>query len=165
MLAAVLLTAGCAASTGAANSGGGTVTTGTTGGGSAAAQSFEAFLASVSAATYQDYANEPGARVRDSSAFQQMRAYILSKYDGAQVARSFSDGSGAVYDCVRQPSATAGATAPADTTTSAGACPPGTVPTRRITLSDLVRFPTLQQFFSKSPGGTGQLPLPPSTTK
>jgi hypothetical protein len=157
MLAAVLLTAGCASSVGTANTGG-TVTTGTTGS-SSAAQSFETFLADVSSATYQNYANLPGARVRDASAFQQMREYVLTRYQGVRVTQSFTDGSGAVFDCVQQPTATA------DTATiTTGACPTGTIPTRRITLTDLVRFPTLQQFLSKSPGGTGQLPLPPSSS-
>lgn len=150
MLAVVLVTAGCASTQGAAAGG-------------SAPESFDAFLASVSAATYQDYASKPGARVRSASAFQQMREYILTRYQGAQVARSFADADGAVFDCVRQPSAKAGPTNMPDARDTPGACPSGTVPTRRITLSDLVRFPTLQQFFGKSPGGTGQLPLPSTT--
>jgi hypothetical protein len=164
ILAAVLLTAGCASSAGSANGdgvpangGGGTVAAGTASGGSAAAESFDAFLAGVSAATYQDYANEPGARVRDSSAFQQMRAYLLDRYRNVRVAGSFTDAGGSVFDCVQQSTAASG------TTDAAGGCPAGSIPMRRITLSDLVRFPTLQEFFSKSPGGTGQLPLPPSS--
>lgn len=147
VLAAVLLTAGCAATSG-----------GVAAGGSAAPEPFDAFLAGVSGATYQDYANKPGNRVQSASAFQQMRAYILTRYHGAHVARSFADADGAVFDCVQQPSATTGPAAVPD------GCPSGTVPTRRITLSDLVRFPTLQQFLGKSPGGTGQLPLPPSSS-
>jgi hypothetical protein len=107
----------------------------------------------VSSATYQEYAGQPGAQVRDSSAFQQMRAYILAKYQGVRVTRSITDADGGVFDCVQRPSATS---------SPAGTCPPGSIPMRRITLADLVRFPTLQQFFNKGPGGTGQLPVPPS---
>lgn len=121
------------------------------GGGSAAAEPFDAFLASVSSATYQAYANLPGARVRDSAAFQQMREFVLTKYRNAHVERSFTD-SGGVFDCIRQADASAAV---------AGTCPAGTVPTRRVTLADLVRFTTLQDFFSKAPDGTGQLPMPP----
>lgn len=144
-LAAVLLTAGCASSVSPA-----------AGGSPSAADRFAAFLASVSAARYQNYAGKPGVRVRDADTFEQMRAYILTRYQGAQVAQTFVDGDGAVFDCIRQ------ATAASSAARTAAGCPPGTVPTRRITLSDLVRFPTLQQFFGKSPGGTGQLPLPPT---
>ncbi len=37
-------------------------------------------------------------------------------------------------------------------------CAPGTVPMRRMTLDDLARFPTLQQYFQKGPNGAGQAP-------
>src|SRR5919199_531713 len=37
-------------------------------------------------------------------------------------------------------------------------CPPGTVPVRRVTLQELMRFETLDQFFRKSPLGTGGHP-------
>lgn len=147
-----LTTAACGGLTSTATSGD-TVNTSPTNASAAPAAPFEAFLASVSSATFQDYAGRPGVQVRDSSAFQQMREYILATYRATRVTRSITDADGAVFDCVQQPSATS---------SPAGACPPGSVPMRRITLSDLVRFPTLQQFFSKSPGGTGQLPLPPT---
>jgi hypothetical protein len=37
-------------------------------------------------------------------------------------------------------------------------CPEGTVPVRRVTLEDLTRFDTLQDFFSKGPQGAGRRP-------
>jgi hypothetical protein len=37
-------------------------------------------------------------------------------------------------------------------------CPPGTVPIRRVTLEDLTRFGTLQDFFRKGPRGAGRPP-------
>ena len=37
-------------------------------------------------------------------------------------------------------------------------CPEGTVPVRRVTLEDLARFETLQDFFRKGPGGVGRPP-------
>lgn len=123
------------------------------GGSKTAVEPFDAFLASVSSATYEAYATLPGARVRDAAAFQEMREYVLTRYRDAHVERSFTD-SGGVFDCIRQADASPG---------SAASCPAGSVPTRRVTLADLVRFPTLHDFFSKAPDGTGQLPMPPSS--
>jgi hypothetical protein len=37
-------------------------------------------------------------------------------------------------------------------------CPPGTIPMRRVTLEDLSRFGTLQDFFRKGPRGAGRPP-------
>jgi hypothetical protein len=37
-------------------------------------------------------------------------------------------------------------------------CPPGTIPMRRVTLEDLTRFGTLQDFFRKGPRGAGRPP-------
>jgi hypothetical protein len=37
-------------------------------------------------------------------------------------------------------------------------CPQGTIPMRRVTLEDLTRFPTLQAFMRKGPGGAGRPP-------
>jgi hypothetical protein len=37
-------------------------------------------------------------------------------------------------------------------------CPPGTIPMRRVTLEDLSRFETLQDFFRKGPRGAGRPP-------
>jgi Neprosin/Neprosin activation peptide len=37
-------------------------------------------------------------------------------------------------------------------------CPEGTIPMRRVTLEDLSRFETLQDFFQKGPGGVGRPP-------
>jgi hypothetical protein len=147
-----------------------------TAGGGHAAVPFATFLASVSAAKYEDYAGLPGARVRDAAAFQQMREFVLTKYQGASVMRTFADGGGGVFDCVRQagdpapvpppvstpPGAAAEPSGTRAASVSAGSCPDGSVPTRRIALTDLVRFPTLQDYLGKAPGG-GQLPpLPPS---
>jgi hypothetical protein len=146
--AVILTTAACAGTSGTE----GTVGTASTDNSSAATVPFNAFLASVSSATYQDYAGQPGVQVHNPSQFQPMRAYILSRYQGIQVTRSFTDADGAVFDCVQQPSAATG---------PSGLCPTGTIPMRRITLSDLVRFPTLQQFLGKAPGG-GQLPPAPN---
>lgn len=159
-VAAVLLAAACAAPGGTADSGGsgsgGTSVAGSnaTGGASTAIVPFSEFLAGITSATYQQYAGEPGAKVRDAAAFGQMRAYLLNRYRQAEVTRTFADADGGVFDCIAQ----------AGTTGPVGTCPAGSIPTRRVTLDDLVRYPSLQQFFSKGPDGTGGLPPLPSGT-
>lgn len=175
---AVVLTASCASSADSAGTGGlrsgGSSATGT-------AVSFDAFVASLSSARYQDYATGSGARVRDQAAFQEMRNYLQTMYQDTVVSHSYTDVGGGVFDCVRQgrPTASAPAPAPATVPTTAPAtvpsgaassaasgaagCPQGSVPTRRITLDDLVRFPTLQDFLGKSPGGGGLPPIPSSS--
>jgi hypothetical protein len=40
------------------------------------------------------------------------------------------------------------------------ACPPGTIPMRRVTLETLTRFSNVRDFFSKGPRGTGRPPRP-----
>ena len=145
VLAVVLLTGACAATsarTAGAGNGGGSGS----GGGSASIVPFDTFLAGVTSATYQQYANLPGTKVSDAAAFGEMRAYLLDKYRGARVSRTFAE-SGGLFDCIEQAAATGGA----------GSCPAGSIPTRRVTLADLVRYANLQQFLGKAPGG-GQLP-------
>jgi hypothetical protein len=143
---------------------------------SGTAVSFDAFVASVSSARYQDYATRSDSRVRDQAAFQEMRTYLQNRYQGAVVSNSYTDGGG-VFDCVRQGRLSASAPAPAtvpsgaassavstaSTASGAAGCPQGSVPTRRLTLDDLVRFPTLQDFLGKSPGGGGLPPIPSSS--
>jgi len=176
-LVAIVFATSCAAQSGV----GGGSAQGTPGAGASAPVPFASFLAGVSAASYQDYAGKPETRVRDSAAFRQMREFLLTKYQGTRVARTFTDSGGGVFDCVQLAGGTAsappsaatppgtgtgsgagsGTGAPGTRSGSAGPCPDGSVPTRRITLIDLVRFPTLQDYFGKAPGG-GQLPMPPS---
>lgn len=130
------------------------------------------FLRQVRAASYGDYAGRPGAAVQSRPAFDEMRSFILTRYHGQQAARSFTS-HGAVFDCIRAsattpppppvsaPAPAAGSPAPTGapaTQAQAANCPQGSVPVRRITLGELVRFPTLQHFLGKSPGGSGQLP-------
>jgi hypothetical protein len=163
----ILLATSCAASSGAAHDG----MRNASASDSVMTVPFDAYLASVSAATYQEYADKPGVQVRDSTEFQQMRTFVLTKYQAAHVSRSYTDSGGGVFDCVQQ----GGSLAPAPASAPAGAvagqsapatsptvgCAEGSVPTRRITLDDMVRFPTLRDYLGKSPDGSGQLPVPP----
>jgi hypothetical protein len=126
---------------------------------------FAAFLAGVRSASYRSYAGRPGTRVRDEQAFEEMRGFVLARYSDARVARSYM-AAGAVFDCTEGsgasplPPAPAGSpTTPAQTTPAqTEPCPDGSVPVRRITLLELVRFPTLRQYLGKSLGGAGAPP-------
>jgi hypothetical protein len=116
----------------------------------AAAVPFADFVAGVQRARYSDFAGKPGTEVRSEAAFEEMRRYLLDRYATARVSHSYVQ-DGATFDC-------AGSGGPAP---SGSACPAGTVPVRRVTLAELVRFPTLQSFLGKDPGG-GALPPVPS---
>ena len=112
-------------------------------------QSFAAFVASVKAARYSDYA-APKSKVESEAAFEGMRGYLLSRYENAKVPHSYLE-SGAVYDCL--PS-----TAPAGSQ-----CPSGHAPQRRVTLADLTRYPNLAAFLGRPPGGPRIPNTPPPT--
>ena len=122
------------------------------------------FLASVSAARYEQYVSRTGATVSSKEVFAEMQAYILQRYKGINIGRvkyHVVDAGGSVFDCLPQ----AALTNPPETppgppgdvmsrdhlaqqnlTTS---CPPGTFPFQRIPLETLVKFPHLQNFFQK----------------
>jgi hypothetical protein len=110
---------------------------------------FADFVAGVQRARYGDYAGRPGTEVRSEAAFEEMRRYLLDRYATARVSHSYAQGD-ATFDCV-------GSGGPAP---SGSACPPGSVPVRRVTLAELVHFPTLQSFLGKDPGGGGLPPVP-----
>jgi len=128
---------------------------------------FAVFLEGLRSASYADYAGRPGTRVRSQRAFAQMQTFLLARYQDVRVVRSYASG-GAVFDCTRQtgplaypPEPTgipAGPAGASETAAQARICPPGSVPVRRMTLSDLVQFPSLRQYLGKGPGGPGQLP-------
>jgi hypothetical protein len=146
--------------------------------------SFDAFLASIRSATYRGYAARPGAKVRSDRAFDEMRGFLLGRYRHARVVHSYSV-DGVVFDCLQRhgtsvpaptparspggsgaaaPNAAAAGTAAAGEAgggEAGGGCPDGSVPVRRITLAEMVRFPTLKEFLSKGPGGSGGLPTVP----
>jgi hypothetical protein len=112
--------------------------------------SFDSFVASVRAAKYSDYAD---TEVAGAPEFEQMRQYLLDRYQGVQVMKSIQDGE-AVVDCTARPAASG----------AGGLCPAGSVPVRRTTLADLTRFARLQDFLAKAPDGGGQDPPVPSNT-
>lgn len=107
------------------------------------------FLDGVRTARYADFAGRPGTRVASEQAFEEMRRYLLDRYGTAPVSRSYLLG-GATFDCL----------GPASQPATDAPCPPGTAPVRRVSLDELTRFPTLQAFLGKDPGGGGLPPVP-----
>lgn len=68
---------------------------------------FSKFMDSLTGARHEDLASRPGARVADEGAFSAMREHILGLYEGVEVAHSFVDENGQIFDCVpleQQPS-------------------------------------------------------------
>lgn len=117
-----------------------------------------------------------GRGVRSAGDFYQMRQHLLSLYSGVTVSHSYELG-GQIFDCVpimQQPGVrlqgithiaspppfapTAGVNqmqvvpGSRDAFGNVQQCADGTIPMRRITLDELTRYQTLQQFFRKSPG-------------
>lgn len=128
-------------------------------------------------ATLRARAKSLGVKTLDAPAeLARMKAYIVRYYEGVRPVASFFDHEGHVVDCIpfdQQPAArsareagqellemapppapVAGAApdlAPASHPSGAiGPCPPGTVPTRRINLEELVASGTLEDYFRKS---------------
>lgn len=100
---------------------------------------FDQFLASVRDAQYADFRD---TRVRDAQSFEEMREYILDHYRTAHAVRSYLD-HGTVFDCI-------------------GADRASCVQERRLTLTDMTRFPTVVAFLARSPDGGGGNPPSPA---
>jgi len=137
---------------------------------------FSAFIRTTKHADAKDFLHRPGAEVMDSYAFEQMREYILKLYEGVHIQHSFLIGTQTI-DCVpenEQPSVRAqpgqkiatppnGAVNPSNDnqqSASAKGCGSGTIPMRRITLEELTRFRTLDNYLHKAPHGRAPMPPP-----
>ena len=147
---------------------------------------FQDFVANTATASSSDYLAQPASQVKDAAAFEQMRQHILGLYQGVQVDHSFVQDS-QYFDCVpvaQQPSvrllgitiAATPAAMPSGEDASAQAnpavedaldefgnsvnCEENTIPMRRITLDQLTRFATLDDFLQKGPDGAGQVGEP-----
>jgi hypothetical protein len=81
------------------------------------------------------YADFREFKVQDERSFEEMREYILDHYRSAHAVRSYLDHD-AVFDCL-------------------GADLKTCVPERRITLTDMTKFPTVAAFLAKNPDGAG----------
>lgn len=147
---------------------------------------FRDFIQKVETANSAHFVGQPGNRVRNQAAFEQMRQHILEMYQGVEVSHSFVLSS-RYFDCVpinQQPSvrllglksiaqpppeamltdrrATVVPPYPQldkpnfDEFGNSVRCEEGTVPILRITLERMSRFEDLDRFFEKGPGGAGQ---------
>ncbi|NUY06064.1 hypothetical protein [Paraburkholderia youngii] len=154
-------------------------------------ESFDTFIAHTKTANFQDYVGHadikltelaetnhnlpasPSLKVRDSSAFEEMRQSILDRYNGVHVSKSFV-ANGQTYDCVpvmEQPAvrkyhlrqiATPPpfilpvkadhdvASAPPQDGASMPSCGSNAVPLMRVTIDTLSRFPTVEAFYKKA---------------
>jgi len=142
-------------------------------------QPFSEFYTELKGAGHEAYRSKPGVRVRSIDAFCEQKAHLLALYDGVRVDHSFVDSGGQIFDCMpaeQQPALrrsggklasppkvpspasarAASAVVPAplhaakkDRHGNEMMCPPGTVPVRRLTLDELVRYETLDHFLRK----------------
>jgi len=147
---------------------------------------FSQFLSSTATATASQYVGQPGYAVQDNNTFSQMQQYIQTMYQAAQVSHSFYL-YGQYYDCIpiqQQPSyvlqgLNSVATPPPSPTAlgngdtfspqlgpgdqydqfgDSTTCEANTIPMRRLTLNELASFATVNDFLSKAPDGSGELP-------
>jgi Neprosin activation peptide len=144
--------------------------------------SFDEFIRRTTRASARQPSDSSG--VASTTEFARMRDHILDLYKGLKVTHSYVNSDGQYIDCVpidqqpslRRPDGTfekvaspptpiplpLGAPAPippsAPTTDVFGnlqQCPVGTIPMRRITLEEMTRFHTLEDFFRKQPFKAG----------
>ncbi len=147
---------------------------------------FTQFMSNTVSANASQYVGQPGYAVQDDATFSQMQQYVETLYQAVQVSHSFFL-YGQYYDCVpiqqqpsyvlqglnsvAQPPPALGTAPNADTFSpqlgpgdqydqfgNSSTCELNTVPMRRITLNEVASFANLNDFFSKAPDGSGQLP-------
>lgn len=102
---------------------------------------FATFLAHTRSARYEDYAGRPDARMLDDAAFEAMRAHILQRYARLRAVRSLLVEND-VFDCMISSEARVAAL-------DESGCPEGSIPIRRMTLEEMTRFRTLEEFLGK----------------
>ena len=107
---------------------------------------FPEFIKATQKAQFADFSAHATTRVADAEAFVEMQQYILKRYADLQVVASFLVDT-QVFDCV---------VIQTDTTTTSQPAghlqfPAGSIPMRRITLEELIRFQTVRSFLKKLP--------------
>ncbi len=110
---------------------------------------FATFLTHTRSARYLDYVGKADACVKDAAAFEAMRAHILARYAGLRAVRSLLVEND-VFDCMISLEARV------DASDESG-CPEGSIPIRRITLEEMTRFQTLEDFLGKRPSSYPRL--------
>jgi hypothetical protein len=131
---------------------------------------FSQFFEQVRTARFEEYRHRVGSVIQDEASFNEMRSYLLHYYAEVVPVVSFADANSAVFDYIpidqqisrrdqtapvaAPPEPPAGGKIPGSLPlqqfNNAGPVPAGTVPVRRITLEDLMRFATLDQFLRKN---------------
>ncbi len=138
-----------------------------------------AFSAAISEARFESFRKDPRVRVRSEAEFEAMKAHLRSAHEGVEVVASFVDSAGQIFDCIPieqqlslkasgEPVATPPSLAAAiggsdeentepaaqpaevlDRHGNLARCPAGCIPVRRITIDELARFRSLDEYFSK----------------
>src|SRR5579871_4164106 len=70
-------------------------------------QNFNEFVQSLSSARPEQFSASPGAQVESPAAFEAMREYLITRYQGLEAQHSFVENGGQVVDCIpveQQPS-------------------------------------------------------------
>ena len=160
---------------------------------------FSDFVQSIRTADANAILALPTTNATQSASIEEMRQYLLTLYDGVQVAHSYMLDTQTI-DCIpmmQQPAVrilglkSIAPAPPPDAAPGGGSqaavlpsqlppgkmqdafgnalgCESGTIPMLRVTLEQMARFNTLQDFFAKGPNGAGQAKDPnvvsPATT-
>jgi len=152
---------------------------------------FNDFLKSVQTVSSGEVLARAPSRVKDAEAFEEMRQHILTMYQGITVTHSFVLDS-QYFDCVpieQQPSVRLlglkniaappddglieklsisspklSLTAQFDKFGNSVQCEKSTIPMRRITIDEMQRFETMQQFLKKGSSGEDLVPMPSNVT-
>jgi len=144
--------------------------------------SFADFVAATHAATADAYVGREGFAVANAPELGRMQAHLTTLYEGVTSSQTVRDAAGTTFDCIpvgqqpglrggkplltpRNPTLTfnntAGDAAPrgAEVRPNSVGCGAGTVPMRRITLEQMARFRTLEEFLT----GNKRYPLAEAT--
>ncbi|MDB5091482.1 MAG: hypothetical protein JWR09_5476 [Mucilaginibacter sp.] len=143
---------------------------------------FQQFVESLHAVKHKDLMEKASFANKTNDVFEEMRQHLTDYYKQVESTHSFRDHTRQVWDCVpinKQPAAFRHKEPPAkpraipgkhtepqaenlhrsaftigeeDEEDNPRACPEGCVPIRRLTLDELGRFHTLQDYFRKTPG-------------
>ncbi|HEX6095571.1 MAG TPA: neprosin family prolyl endopeptidase [Thermoanaerobaculia bacterium] len=132
--------------------------------------SFPDFIAATRAATPDAYVGREGFAVANAAELGRMQTHLATLYEGVTSSRTVRDAAGTTFDCIpieqqpglrggeplltpRTPALTfndAGETGPrgAKVQPNSVGCGAGTIPMRRITLEQIARFRTIDEFLT-----------------
>jgi len=141
---------------------------------------FKDFYEQLHTARHKELQENAYFAVRSPEHFEEMRHHLLEYYQRVEVVHSFMDHTGQVWDCIpvdKQPAARDGlpiakprvipgrhpksssnrlhqsifARGDKDDEGNERSCPQGCIPLRRLSLTELTQYQTLQDFFKKTP--------------